>query len=85
MVRIGFAVRVAFCTSLLLSTETQAQEAGQQSQPQGQAQQAQGAQKPQTLPPVVVKNARATKAKRREFIKKKTPEPAPAPTHEAPS
>ena len=74
MVRIAFAIRVAFCTSLLLNTETQAQEAGggQQTQPQGQAQ---GAQKPQTLPPVKVKNAAAGAARRRSLPKKIKVEP----------
>src|SRR5208337_1366438 len=70
MVRMAFAVRVAFCTSLLLCTQTQAQEAGQQTQPQAEAKPAQGPQKPQTLPPVTVKNAPVSAARKRSLPKK---------------
>ncbi len=75
MVRIAFAVRVAFFTSLLLSTESQAQEASQppQAQPpqaQTQPQAAESTQQPQTLPPVTVKNAPANTARKRSLPKK---------------
>ena len=69
MVRIAFAVRVAFITSLLLATESQAQEAGQQ--PGAQPPKAtESAQKPPTLPPVTVKNAPASAARKRSLPRK---------------